>query len=343
MASPRPESGLSRARLLLNSVLVAIAVFVPGCTVGLRAEGRSGGIELTPGTVPAPRDLAPYAGLGTWVDVFDYAPNYAGSQPPVTPEDVDEMADHGVRTLFLQAARWDDRSPGGLVDRKLLRQFLVNAHDRGLRVVGWYLPSFDDVDRDLERLGQVRDFEASGHRFDGVAVDIEYTEAVPDVTERNARLVELSRRFRAASPGLPIAAVVLPAVQLEVVNPRYWPDFPYRDLAGSYDLWMPMAYWSFRSGPYGDGYAYVHESVTRLRANLGRPDAVVAPIGGIADEIADAHIAQFAQALVDSNSIGGSLYDWNTLPPGRRHLLHLAFAEGPASRLPAPPPWSPDR
>jgi hypothetical protein len=137
--------------------------------------------------------------------------------------------------------------------------------------------------------------------------------------------------------------VVIPAVQLEVVNEQYWPSFPYRELADLYDVWMPMAYWSFRAAPYDDGYTYVHESIVRLRNNLGRPDALVAPIGGIADEITDEHIAQFVEALVDSNAIGGSLYDWNTTPPGRRHLLHHAFVEGPARSLPAPPTWPPSR
>ena len=38
----------------------------------------------------------------------------------------------------------------------------------------------------------VADFEADGHRFDGIAVDIEWTQGVPDPAERSRRLVQLS-------------------------------------------------------------------------------------------------------------------------------------------------------
>lgn len=287
-----------------------------------------------------PRDLSAYEGQGAWVDVFDFAPAYAGS-PSITPSAVDAMAERGVTTLYLQAARWDDDTPAGIVDPALLWAFLDRAHRHGMFVVGWYLPHFADVEGDLERLRKVRDFHLLGERFDGIAVDIEYTEGVPDVEARNAALVDLSLRFRAETPHLPISAVVIPAVQLEVVNEQYWPDFPYTQIAAAYDIWQPMAYWSYRLAPYDDGYRYVKESVDRLRDNLGAPAALVAPIGGVADETRDVHMGEFAQALADTGSIGGSMYDWNTLPPGRQWLLRDAFENGPAKDLPPAPEWRP--
>src|SRR2546421_318929 len=75
-------------------------------------------------------------------------------------------------------------------------EFLIRAPRAGLRVVGWYLPTFTDVDLDLRRLEQIEDFDVLGHRFDGVAVDIEATDDVTDVPERNRRLVDLSTRLR---------------------------------------------------------------------------------------------------------------------------------------------------
>ena len=91
-----------------------------------------------------------YAGLGTWVDVFDFDPAYQdGAEPAVDEDDVDAMAGAGVRTLFLQAARLDARSPEGIADRAALGELLVRAHQHGIRVVGWYLPRFGDVAADL--------------------------------------------------------------------------------------------------------------------------------------------------------------------------------------------------
>ena len=283
-----------------------------------------------------PRDLEAYAGLGTWVDVFDFVDRYAGDPPPLSGAAADAMADRGVRTVFVQATRWDDQSPDGIVDRAGLRSFLVNAHRRGMRVVGWYLPHLGDLDRDLERVRQILDFEASGHRFDGIGIDIEWTDGVEDVEERNDRLVDLSRRIDELAGDVPVAAIVLPAVQIEVVNPRYWPSFPYRDLAPYYDVWMPMAYWTFRDEPYGDGGAFVTESVDRLRANLGDPDAMVAPIGGIGDLVTERDVTLFAESLAQVGAIGGSYYDWATLSEERREQIAASFADGPAADLPRP-------
>lgn len=268
------------------------------------------------------RPASAYGGLGVWVDAFDASPTYAGDDPPVGPDDVDAWAELGVRTVYLQAARSDERSPGVLLEPEVLAALLARAHAADLLVVAWYLPTFADVDADLERLQAMAEFDALGHRFDGIAVDIEAVEAVPDPVERSARLVELSDRLRTARPGEALGAIVPPPVQLEVVNPSFWPGFPWRALEASYDAWLPMAYWTTRAGTrYADPYAYVEESVRRLRANVGRADVVVHPVGGIGDALAEGDLVAFARAIADTGAIGASVYDWNSLPADRRDAL----------------------
>ena len=233
---------------------------------------------------PVARVASAYGGLGVWVDAYDFSPTYAGDEPPVTAATVDAWADVGVRTLYLQAARADERSPGALLEHDAIAALLLQAHAADMLVVGWYLPTFADVAADLDHLLAIAGFEAFGHRFDGVAVDIEHVEAVPDPIERSNRLVALSDELRRALPGEALGAIVPPAAQLEVVNPSYWPQFPWRALETSYDVWLPMAYWTTRAGSrYADAYVYTEESVRRMRANLGRADLVVHPIGGIGD------------------------------------------------------------
>ena len=279
---------------------------------------------------PFDRDLVPYEGQGAWVDVFDFAPAYQdpGQAPEITPAVVDEMADLGVRTLYIQAARNDPRSPEMIVDERLLAEFLLRAHERDMRVVGWYLPKFADVDADLAHLVAMSDFEVAGHAFDGVAVDIEFTEDVPDHVERGARLTELSQRQREATGDEALGAIVLPPVLTEVVNPMFWPSFPWAELAPLYDVWLPMSYWTFRSADsgYTDGYAYNTESTQRLRANLDQPDAVVHGIGGIGDEVTPETLLEFGRSLVDTGSIGGSIYDWRTMSPENRAVMAELFA-----------------
>jgi hypothetical protein len=287
-----------------------------------------------------PRDLQPYAGLGTWVDGFDYGPAYTkGGAPPITPLALDEMAASGVRTVFLQAVRDDSRSPDGIVDGALVEQFLIRAHRLGLRVIGWYLPKFTDVDLDFRNLLKIADFEVLGHRFDGVAVDIEAVDDVTDVTERNQKLIDLSARLRSRTGHDALGAIVLPPVLTEVVNQRYWPDFPWTEIDPFYDVWLPMSYWTFRSASsgYHDGYTYNDESTRRLRNNLGDQNAVVHGIGGIGDLVTPEELDRFAQSLADDRAVGGSIYDWNSMTPETRTALAQRFATGAAARLPAPP------
>lgn len=270
------------------------------------------------------RTTATYGGLGTWIDAFDFEPAYQadGIDPAVVPEVVDELAELGVRTIYLQAARLDDRATGRLLDRNLLGEFLLRAHNRDIEVVGWYLPLFTDVQADLDRLLAIAGFEVLGHRFDGAAVDIEYIEGVPDPVERSNRLIELSRRLRDARPGEALGAIVPPPVQLEVVNPSYWPNFPWQALDTSYDVWLPMAYWTTRSGSdYRDAYRYAEESVRRMRNNLDRPDVPVHIIGGIGDRTTSEDLAGLRRAVDETGAIGASIYDWYSLPADRRTEL----------------------
>ena len=270
-----------------------------------------------PAPAPAPvRDRSVYEGLGAWVDVYDYVPVYQKPAEPqlAIPAAVDELADRGVRTLFLQATRLDPRSPEGIVDRGRVGEFLTRAHNRGIRVVAWYLPKFADVDVDLANLLLIRDFEVDGHRFDGIAVDIEWRQDVPGDAERNRRLIELSQRLRRAVGTDALGAIVLPPVLTEVVNPRYWPDFAWSELAPYYDVWLPMAYWTFRpsASGYRDGYRYTDESIRRLRANLGNPGAAVHPIGGIADDATEEDYRGFVRAAREKGAVGLSMYDLRT-------------------------------
>jgi hypothetical protein len=311
-------------------VLAALCVVATACSSGggddpaTVATPTSATTSLPPATTPttsaaATVDLCPYRGLGTWVDVYDTLPAFAerGRVSPVTPDDVATMAEHGVHTLYFQAAKDDPRTPGLLAAPDQAAAFLRAAHAHDIRVVAWYLPSHLDEQLDLDRARALVEFEADGERFDGVALDIENTEAVTDVAERNARLVRLVRALDDAAGTMPVGAIVYPPVALDVLNTTLWPDFPYREIAPSVDVWLPMAYWTFREdeSPYRDAGRYTEENVERLREHIGDPDAAVHPIGGIADEVTSDDIEDFLQAANQTGAIGVSLYDFDTLDP----------------------------
>jgi len=277
-------------------------------------SSRSGPQERT----LAPGALGPYEGLGTWVDVYDYVPGFQedGEPPAVTPESVDDMAALGIRTLYLQGAQDDARSPGNTIDPALLRKFLERAHRNDMKVVAWYLPKLGDVDADLRRVRALHRLRVGGERFDGLALDIEWTEGVPDVEARNAALVDLSERVRSVvGDHYAVGAIVLDPVLLEVVNQQYWPSFPWRRVRPHYDVWLPMSYWTNRSqdSGYREGFKYTEENVRRLRADLEDDEARVHPIGGIGDGATAADYEGFVRASRETDALGWSVYDFDTV------------------------------
>ena len=97
-----------------------------------------------------------------------------------------------MKTLYLQAAQDDTRSEGFLVDRGSSATILRRAHRHGVQVVAWYLPHFADVDRDLAHVRAMYEFRTRGERFDGIALDVEWTNDVKDPTLRNRALIDLA-------------------------------------------------------------------------------------------------------------------------------------------------------
>lgn len=284
----------------------------------------------TTSTTPPPAPVtagrgASFVGLGTWVDVFDFSPHYmqeGESTPVVTPAAVDAMAAAGIRTLYLQVSRDDERTVGLLEQPELLGRFLVRAHERGMKVVGWYLPKKYD-DGDLERFRAIRDFRVDGHAFDAIGVDIEFRGEVPDTPERNRRLVELSQRLRDEVGDFPLAAIVLPPVVTDIINLAYWPSFPWREIAPFYDVWLPMSYWTNRDASSGwrDPYRYTATNIALLREHLGDAEAPVHPIGGIGDAAAASEYAGFVRAASEAGSLGWSVYDYRTTDPAAWSVL----------------------
>lgn len=253
-----------------------------------------------------------FAGFGVWWDVWDWSPSFISSRNPSAKPalglaDVDWLGAVGVQTLYIQTATF--RHPDIMLDRALLRRIIDRAHARGIRVVGWYLPEFLDVDADLARLEAIADFG-----FDGLGIDIEST-ANPDVEQRSANLIAETAHLRRTRPGLAMAAIPVTSVIWESLNRSWWPDFPYRELSKHYDAWMPMAYFTLRDGEWRDPYRYTVESVTRLREMTGRPDLHVHPVGGEAAGTTVEDLFYMNLAVSETNSIGASIYDAKSTPP----------------------------
>jgi hypothetical protein len=268
----------------------------------------------------ATRHRSVYAGLGTWLDIYA-TPSWKHPQ-----REVAAMARDGVRTLYLQTGNYEQSAD--LVRPQALGRFIDAAHAAGMRVVAWYLPSFLYPAQDARRaLAAIRFRSARGERFDSFALDIEAS-LVKGVPLRSRRLLRLSARLRAeVGRRYPLGAIIPSPVGIRR-HPKYWPHFPYRSLAGFYNVFLPMAY-ATDAGIRGvrATRAYNTADIAIIRARTGKPHVPIHLIGGLANAMGTKEIAGFMGAVADCSPLGYSLYAFSVT----RQATWKALAALPAA------------
>ncbi|HYH28650.1 MAG TPA: hypothetical protein VEA19_07745 [Actinomycetota bacterium] len=301
--------------------------------------------------------MGAFRGIGAWIDIFDDAAWR-------TPEaQVADLQGRGVRILFLQTTSY--RFPGPIRYPEPTGRFLDAARARGMRVVGWYVPGFDDLDRDLAwSVAAARFRSPGGARFDALGLDIEATK-VRNHDKRSRRLVEFSRRLRAAvGPRYPLGAII-PSWLVQTpsggeIAEGFWSNFPYAGIAPHYDVVLPMAYWTYRVKGRARTEQLIARSVQIIRERMS-PRLPIHPIGGIANKSNRAEMQGFAAVVRRAKLLGASVYDAGTSGPeewsvlaalGKRLAARSRQAQKPAKPRPAPvvlslsqPPgkWAVDR
>jgi hypothetical protein len=260
-------------------------------------------VAPTAGASVSARDVAAYASLGTWLDI--YANKAAWREPG---REVAAMAREGVRTLYLQTGNY--KQSVDVIRRRAQGRFIDAAHAAGLRVVAWYLPSFANLRQDERRaLAAIRFESPGGGRFDGFALDIEAT-VVRGIALRNRRLLQLSARLR-SSVGTDYALGAITPSPIGM-SPSYWPGIPYRRLARFYDVFLPMAYSTYRVKGSKATRAYLSATVAAIRAGIGDPNVPIHLIGGLSGAMGTAETAGFMRAVADLAPLGYSLYAFPT-------------------------------
>ena len=287
---------------------------------------RSPGQDKTPKRhrpTPAPRPTAtpvlpqppvdpllrPFTGLSTWIDIYDV---------DLTPaQQIQRAAAGGVQLIYVQSAR--HKSKADIEDPARLGQVIELAHDRGMLVMVWYVPDFVHSARDLRRSQIAIAFQTPrGDRPDAFGLDVE-VEDQPDVGKRSRALLELSRQLREwAGPTYPMAAVVLPPLQLDL-RPSWWPGFPWAELRPYYQAIIPMSYSSFRGTDKRTTYQWNVANVEQIRLLCGDPTVPIHLAGGIADNFPQ--VGTFVDAVHDVGALGGGLYDLSTTHPAAWPIL----------------------
>lgn len=266
-------------------------------------ERRATSRRVAPHTATPDRARV-FAGLGAWVDLYDY-------QDMDPARGVAIARRNGVRTLYLETARYNT-SP---VIHPAAGTWLVAAHRAGIEVVGWYLPDYANLRSEVARTVAVATWRYHGERFDGVAIDVEEKKNVSGRDEWNRRVAWHAKAVRHRLGTRVPLAVITPTPLGMAVAPQRWAGFPWRDLARASDTLMLMSYWSYRDdcpqNPAHCAYGYTRGNIERTRALAGARTRIHI-IGGVADVITPADVADFVRGARDGNASGASLYDLRT-------------------------------
>ena len=276
--------------LLVGSILAAVVA--------------SAGASAAPGARGA--DASVFAGLGTWVDIYD------GGVYAAPERTAQRIAARGVDVVWVETANYG--APVDVVKPVELGRFVDALHASGIRAVAWYLPGHVDQARDIRRSLAMLSFRTpTGGAFDGVALDIEATK-LKNVTLRSRRAVALARRLDQEAGETPLAVIPFNPRGLEK-HPGTWPRFPWIPLAEVADAFAPMAYTGGALRGFDATYGYVARALRLLRTQTGRSDVPIHVAGGVANRLGSEELAGFAAAVDDDGgTIGVSLYDWATTP-----------------------------
>jgi hypothetical protein len=284
-------------------------LFVRGTDGRYYYRQRSAALAWSPGWQVVDAALA-FRGLGAWVDVYDYA-----ALSPATA--VSDLKAHGVRTLYLSTARYNSASD--ILYPNDIAAWLAAAHAAGVRVVGWYVPDYADLTRDVRRTLAIASYVSpAGQRFDAIGIDIEYMPAGASPSVWNQAVATHLARVRAGT-ALPVVAIVLPPLLMQLY-PDKWSTFPWQAVAADATAVAPMSYWtSFTPAPRcaaGDlqycAYEYTRDNVLLSRQYTGLPVHV---IGGSGDAATTAEVADYVRATGETSAAGGSFYDYLTTKP----------------------------
>jgi hypothetical protein len=113
--------------------------------------------------------------------------------------------------------------------------------------------------------------------------------------------------------------------------PRYWPGFPYAQLARTYDVFLPMTYYTYRAHGSAAVARYVQTSIGIIRAQTGDASIPIHVIGGLADRTSATEVSAFVRAVGSCGIRGFSLYDFFETQAAAWSLLSRAASAAPVS------------
>ena len=259
---------------------------------------------------------APIAGKGMWLTLGAFQKGDPNALATAARR-------NGISHLYLESAI----SPLGFHGMSFVGRTIEAAHRNHIAVLAWVYPYLYDTAADVKLTREVAAFRtASGERFDGIAADLEQNVRLWSV-RAYSQLVRSYLGARYLLVGVPYP-------------PQSAPDYPFAELARTYNVIAPMDYWhqtatatglDYGHMPYGFQYArrYAADSVAAIRRVAG--NVAIAPIGQTFDDFgrlemgpnapsAD-EIRGFLTGSKASGAIGASFFQWVTATDTEWHAI----------------------
>ena len=279
-------------------------------TVAVIAAGACAATVTATGTAQAAPSVTAYSGLGTWIDM--YPPRWPWTDPNRT---VASAVAHGVKTLYVETSNY--HTPPAIRYPKMLGRLIDLAHARGIKVVGWYLPSLLHAGSDMRRIRAAVDFRSpKGGALDSVAVDIEAT-VVADPVVRTEHLLTLGRYPAGGGRDRRIRwARSSPLRGACSFTPSTGRDSPTPSLGESFDVVLPMDYATYHVSTVPGVVTYERTSLRILKNRLPDPDLPIHAIGGLGPASGKWMTFAFVKTALQEGVIGASLYDLPTTNAG---------------------------
>ena len=256
------------------------------------------------------------AGKGMWLTLGLFATGDADTLARAAEAD-------GITHMYVESAI----SPLGFHGEKSVGRLIEAAHKRHIAVIAWVYPYLYDVASDVDLTRRVAAYRTpSGQRFDGMAADLEQNVQLWNVRAYS----QLVRAY--LGTGYLLVGVPYP--------PQSFAEYPFAELARSYNVIAPMDYWhqtqsanglDYGHMQYGYDYArrYASDSVTDIRRVSGH--VPVSPIGQTFDDFGrlemgpnapgPEEIRGFLDGSKASGAIGASFFQWMTTTDAEWHAI----------------------
>jgi hypothetical protein len=256
------------------------------------------------------------AGKGMWLTLGAFATGDADTLAKAAQR-------NGITHLYLESAI----SPLGFHGKKSVGNVIDAAHKRHIAVIAWVYPYLYDLAADMYLTRQVAAFRtSSGQRFDGIAADLEQNVHLWSV-RAYSQLVRTYLGSQYLLVGVPYP-------------PQSFAEYPYAELARSYNVIAPMDYWhqtqsanglDYGRMRYGFGYAsrYASDSVVAIRRVSGH--VPVSPIGQTFDNFgrlemgpnapSPDEVRGFLAGSKTSGAVGASFFQWMTATDAEWHAI----------------------